>query len=477
MLVIFMFAIVLPACARGEKNQDQTTTGMAEESGNEPETTAAIYDEKGYLLDSIPSDLKFDNKEYRIFTWSNQTTWEWDAAEFTGDIIKDALYTRVIQVEERLGVKLVISKQAGEWENRNNFIKTVANNVLAGAHAFDLIGQYTPAAAIGAMQNLYLNLKDIQYIDFSKPWWPGDIIESSSINGKLYFTTGDITPTLIRSMGTVMANLDLTSAYNIGDVYALVDSGEWTLDKVQEIAVGVVGDINGGQQKYGVTVTSDVLYDNLFYSGGFKFVDTNKDGTIKLSDDIAGEKMIDWYKKCQSFLCDHNDVALFAINGAFTTGDSIFHFGQISDVQNYLKNITINFAILPYPKYDTAQEDYCTICGYWVTMYSIPIDAPDTDMSGAVLEALASSAYRNITPAFYRDSFQYRYLNTEVNARIFDLLHNTLVYDTGRTFCDQINIFAAFRKAATAGTEWSSTYAGNKAVWSKAVEKVYNTLG
>ena len=465
-------AFMLAACTLGESGTE-TTTGTESEF----ETTESLYDENGYLLDSLPDDLNFGGKEFRIFTWSNQTNWEWDADGITGDIIGDAIYNRKLTVEERMGVKLVITKQAGEWENRNSFIQAVANNVLAGAQAFDIVGQYTPAAAIGAMQELYLDLNNIEYIDFSKPWWPGDIIESSSINGKLYFTTGDITPTLIRSMGTVMGNLDLIEAYDIEDVYALVDNGTWTLDKLKEIALGLQTSTDGGRQLYGVTITSNVQYDNLFYSAGFKFVEVNSDGTISLSADLGSERMIDWFAKCQSFLNDNLDVALLAINAAFTSGDAIFHFGGIADVQNYLKNLDIHFAILPYPKYDTAQTEYYTICGYWVSMYSIPIDAPDPTMSGAVLEALASSAYRSITPAFYRDSFQYKYLDTEVNARMFDLLHDTLVYDTGRTFCDQINIFAAFRQAASPGTSWSSLYSSNKNMWNRSIERVYNTLG
>ena len=134
---------------------------------------------KTAICDSLPDDLDFGGKEFRIFTWSNQTTWEWDASEITGDVIGDAIYNRKISVEDRMGVKLVITKQPGEWENRNSFIQAVANNVLAGAQAIDSVGQYTPAAAIGAMQQLYLNHKTIDYIDFGKPWWPGDINESS----------------------------------------------------------------------------------------------------------------------------------------------------------------------------------------------------------------------------------------------------------------------------------------------------------
>ena len=477
-LCLLMSLTLVTACASDKTdNSDSVKDSSAPDSlQTEPETKSP-YDDKGYLLDSLPDDLKFDGKTFNLFTWSNQTMWEWDADTYSGELLKDAIYERKQFVESRMGIKLVITSQAGEWDNRASFIQTVAANVNAGAHSYDLIGQYTPAAAIGAMQSLYVDLRDVEYLDLSKPWWPGDITESSSINGRLYFTTGDITPTLIRNMGTVMANLDMINDYNLGDVYALVDNGEWTLDKLSEIALGVVGDQSNADQKYAVTIANNVTFDNLFYAGGFKYVESNSDGTLKLSESIQGEKMVNWYKKCQSFLNDNSDVALLAINNAFTSGSSIFHMGQISDVQNYLKDVSMNFAILPYPKYSVEQENYYTIVGYWVSMYSIPTDAPDFAMSGAVLEALGSAAYRSMTPAFYKEAFQYRFLDTEVNARMFDLLHDTLVYDTGRTFCDQIDIFAVFRKAATAGTDWSSTLASSKTLWSKKITAIYDKLG
>jgi hypothetical protein len=200
-----------------------------------------------------------------------------------------------------------------------------------------------------------------------------------------------------------------------------------------------------------------------------------------MSEDLAGERLETWFQTCRGLLFDNADVELLAINGAngFASGNVLFHCGQIADVQNNLQEVNFDFAVLPYPMYDKDQEDYYTITSYWVSMYSIPTNAPDPTMSAAVLECLSSYGYRYLTPVIYQEAFQYRYLDTLENARMFDLLHDTLVFDPGRLFADQLNCFAAFRQAAqeSGSTSWSSYYTGQKTVWGKSLSKIISTLG
>ena len=152
----------------------------------------------------------------------------------------------------------------------------------------------------------------------------GDIIESSSINGKLYFATGDITPTLIRSMGTVMGNLDLIE-FMISRMFTLVDNHTWTLDKLKEIALDRRPAPTG--QDSTATITSNVQYDNLFYSAGFKFVEVNSDGNNLALRRLGSERMIDWFQSARAF----NDTQMWHCSQLthFTSGDAVFHFGGL----------------------------------------------------------------------------------------------------------------------------------------------------
>ncbi len=475
-LAALSLLIMLAACADVADDPSDTTTTAAPIDPSVDPVTDDTSEEVSPL--GVPDDLTFPGKTFTIFTWSNQTQWEWDATDFTGDKIKDAIYQRTINVEERFDISLNIIKQTGDWDNRNSFIQAVAASVLTGAQAYDLVGQYTPAAAIGAMQELYVDINDVDYVNLNSSWWPGDIAESCAINGKLYFLTGDITPTLIRNMGTIMVNLDKAESFGLENMYELVDSGDWTMEAFKRLALGRVSlDGSGDIQEYGITLPNNVIFDNLFYGGGFKYVTPEADGTLSMSADLSSEKLVNWFKECQSLLNDNGDVAIVAVNKAFTSGNALFHLGQVSDVQNYLKDVEFNYGILPFPKYDSEQANYATIVGYWVTMYSVPVDAPDQTMSGAVLETLGYEGAMTLTPVVYEQSFQYRYLNTPENARMFDLLHDTLVYDTGRFFADQISCFAAFRQAATPAMDWTSYVTAQKKLWDKKIVTVYEQLG
>ena len=110
-------------------------------------------------------------------------------------------------------------------------------------------------------------------------------------------------------------------------------------------------------------------------------------------------------------------------------------------------------------------------------MFSIPIDAANTAKSGATLEALGYYGMQDLTPAFYEEAFQYRYLSTEANARMFNLLHDTLVYDTGRTFADQIACFSTFRKAAEPSSNWTSLTKTSSKIWDRNLSNIYEKLG
>ena len=488
-LAVIMLALCFVSCANIPAEGGENSTAANEtQASNDPaattvsdETTYPV-DENGYELDRLP-ELNYNNDEFVIFTWSNQVMWEWNEdGETTGDKIHDAIYNRQVRTEERLGIKIVIAKQNGDWEHRNSFITAVEANVESGSQdAFDLVGQYTPAAPIGAMKNLYTNLSDVEYLDWERPWWPQDIQESCHINNNVYFITGDITGTLVRNIHCIIGNLDLANNYSLPNLYDLVDNMEWTFDKFAELSLGTIQGINpDGSACYSVTFPNNVEYDSLFYGAGFRFVEHDADGKLIMSEGLKSDRLETWYQTCQSFLLDNTDVEILAINGAngFTSGNVLFHCGGISDVQNSLQDVNFDFAVLPFPLYDKDQEEYYTITSYWVSMYSIPTNAADPKQSAAVLECLSSYGYRYITPVIYQEAFQYRYLDTLENANMFDLLHNTLVFDPGRLFADQINCFAGFRQAAqTSYTAWSSYYAKNSKVWDKGLSNILNTLG
>jgi len=85
-----------------------------------------------------------------------------------------------------------------------------------------------------------------------------------------------------------------------------------------------------------------------------------------------------------------------------------------------------SFGILPYPLLNDSQKEYGTRVQDSLSLWSIPIDAKDSDLSGAVLEALAAQSYRTVTPAYFDTALKNRYSRDADTAEMVDLLKDSI---------------------------------------------------
>ena len=157
------------------------------------------------------------------------------------------------------------------------------------------------------------------------------------------------------------------------------------------------------------------------------------------------------------------------------------HFGNAAQIQNYLTEVEFDYACVPYPMYVTdthkSQDEYHAVQGFWTTLYSIPTNCSDYEIASFTLEALASFGYRWLTPTWFEESFQTRFVQTPDNAEMLELIKNGVLFDTARIFGTHINCFGAFREAAKGNADWSSYWATNFPAWDYAVKQVNTKLG
>lgn len=474
LLAVFMITLMFSACNKEPENPAGSGTSEDTEQSNE---TNDRFDENGYLRDDLPKTYDFDD-EFVIYTWQDQKAWEWvESGTLAKTSVEEVLYKRQVNVEDRFGVEISRVYAPGSWNARHTFIQTLANHVNQNDHAFDLVGQYTPAAGVGASQGLYQDLNILPYINLEKPWWPSLISESASVGDKLYFCTGDITPTLIRNVECMFVNLDLYEAYGIStaadgkSIYDVVKDYDWTLDMMMKLAIDRV-DVNSGM--YGLSILNDVCADGFFYAGGFRLVENNN-GVLKVSDGLSNNSLVNWFDTVQDlFTARYADIA---IGGAapFKEKNAIFYCGNVSDSQNFSKE-GVDFTILPMPMLNDSQTRYYTCATFWVTMYSVPNDVRSKEMSGMILEALASEAYRTVTDEIYYNLFQRRYNGSGggASAEMFDILSDSVVFDSARMFADGLGMFGQFRLAINDPTgNWSTVYSSNIDAWTTKVANIY----
>ena len=221
LLVLIFVATGLFGCRKNSSNEEKTSYGSSN----------ATTTQGKYISDDLPSDLNYDGKTVTIVTWE-ETREDDFPAELTQNIISYETYYSRMRVEKRLNVDLSIISYNGSWDFRDKYIKQLEAALTSGSLEVDIVGSYTPAAAIGAIRGLFGNLNDNEYLNFDKPWWPGNIVESVSIGNNLYFCSGDITPTCINAIGSVFINLDMYTDLKIeGNLYEIVNNYEWTMEK------------------------------------------------------------------------------------------------------------------------------------------------------------------------------------------------------------------------------------------------------
>ncbi len=466
LLAVLMLLPVLASCG-SDKGEAPIATTAASEAETKP------------YLDDLP-ELDFDAEPVKILTWTEQAMWDWTDEPKLGEVIDTALFTRQEVVSDRLNVDFEIIQREGAWAKRQEYVNTIRLS-LEGDDGYDLIAAHPSSAAAATVAGYFTDLNTVDYIDESKGYWPDDIWNTCQINDHLFFSTGDISSTAIRSISCMILNLDLYTALGFEEnIYDIVERGDWTMETFLEHSVGhMAGYQDGGA--YGVTIGSNVEFDCLFYGGGFRYVEIDPDdGMLMLSDGAKGldsEGLGDWFVEVQNLFNKHEDAAVTPIDSAFTTGYSLWFMGYLSSVQENLLDATFEFAITPYPKYDKEQKEYATVNGWYLTMFSIPTNAADTKLSGALMECLASEGARLVTPAVYEASFELRYLRTDKNAIMFDLLHDTLVFDVGRIFCDQLEkIGYAFRQAADGAQNWTTYRSGLYSSWDRALRGVMRSF-
>ena len=492
--VVAMLATFMVACSDPADSQGQETTPPAsdvttpvQDGGDEGGTdSGSSTDGDGFEQDDIPEDLDFGDREFYIYSW--QPTYpEWSDGE-SGEVIDNSLYERQLNVEERLGIKLVIEQSAGSNHYRREFLQRVSTLVNGGDSTYELIAQYSWCSGSGALQGLYADLSDTEYINFDKPWWPVDIVESSRIDGKMFFATGDIAPSLIFSTFVTLFNEKLIQDYGLESPYDLVEKNEWTLDKVISMTSNFYNDDDGSgdvsaDDLFGFTFWADTHTKAFLYGSGLRVVEVNNDNEYQLSEKYTGQKMQDLIDKMNAWIFDNNAI-LFNDNlteaselGAFGNGKALMGEYDMYYVAYVAPNSEITYGIVPTPKYDETQEDYYHFYGNAISTFSSPMTVIDTDAASAVIETLASEAYRNVTPAIFEIALKEKYAPSPKAAEMLDLIHRTIVIDIAPFYTDALTGYKEMRTALNEGkTPWISQFAGVKTMLTKAVQNINKKL-
>lgn len=434
LVLLFSLLVSLAACS-GEGSENRDTERPDTQQGILPNDTEA-------------PDVGLDFPEYggrtvNILT-QNENSFEhrWVVNEIcvdelTGDQVNDAVYYRNAEVEKLLGVKI-------EETIQNNSDK-LRESVNSGDSVYDIVAASSDRSISlvynGLVQNLYGNGIE-RYLNTESPWWAQHWIDEAEINGQLYAITGDVSLSLSRFAMVMFYNKTMAKSLNLENPYEVVSSGRWTIDYVNEIISGVYVDVDGdktvnGLDRFGIALTTDDNCDMFWSAFDMSLFAKGEDGWYEYDSD-GKEKLAAAFDKVYTLIYECPD-SYNAVNRAGLDEDmrDMFSLGNLLLAPMHLKYgesqhfrlMRDKYTVLPLPKYDEAQEDYYTFVQEQYSIFMVPQNASDPQLSGVLLEAMAAQSYKTLRPTYYDSVLKGKYTRDEETRQIVDMVMSNVKLD------------------------------------------------
>lgn len=425
------------ACSEAKKQNTGTSanTQAAPVTGEEDTDTAETQIPLG-----LPHDLTFDGTEVTVLGWQTYEDIEFDAEELNGEVVHDAVMDRNTAVEDNLDIKLTFLEEGGRYGD-SAWMALVSNSNISFDGAYDIVAGHSVNIGSLTYSGQFLNMLDYEYLDFDMPWWRASLTEKATIQNKLYFATGDISPSAIGRSQGVFFNSEMLEIYQLEDPYELVMSGEWTFDKMTEMATGTYSDVNANGEsdeadQFGFVIDS-VQVQAIGLSAGIFSMESDAEGMLTISPDYNSERTVSLIEKWSNFLHNSTDTSFIKISDdttIFREGRALFYAFPLAIISSELRSLEFDVGFVPYPKFDEQQENYVVCTSNAYSLWAIPLGVKNPEMSAAVLENMAYEGYIQITPAIFETAYKVKYNTTEstLQSEVFDIVRENLVFDIGR---------------------------------------------
>ncbi|MBQ9718256.1 MAG: hypothetical protein IJV76_09705 [Clostridia bacterium] len=438
LLASLLLTQVFVSCAENTEEISPDSTVPADPSAAVSETEEETEITRENIPDNLP-EKNFDGRTFTLLTRETDGIYYGDKfmpEELNGEGVNDALYDRNIKIEERFGVDFAYVSKNSQWGNAQ-WNNEMTNSIMAGDGAYDLIAAYAATASENISKNIFLNWREIPNIDLTQPWWSQRAIDALTVNGRSYLITGDYALSMWDNMFAFIFNKKLASDFGVENLYDLVRSGDWTLDKMSEITSGVSIDINGDGQWtrddiYGLITDWGTSVDTFQVAFDMPVVSHTDDGSLEVA--LYSEKAVSIVEKLNNLY--HTTHGAFMespdnyMNDMFR-GDRALLYATYFEKITALRDMESDFGILPYPKYDTAQESYSSTSRDNFDLFVVPIDVKDTEFTGIITEALCAESYRSVVPKYYDVVLKSKTSRDEESAEMIDIIRDNLTFDIG----------------------------------------------
>lgn len=385
---------------------------------------------------------KEDNRgtEFQILVNNAATHFDMKAdfiGDPTGSVVEQAVYKRAAECETYLGIFLMYKEESGNYNS--SVIQNVSNLITAGSCPYDMLAIGLNTGILGKDISLFYNVLDMDSVNVDHDWWVQDTLEQVSVNGQLYFLSGDACMSTYGYLGCVFANLNVSQAFQQNvDYFELVEQKEWTMDRFFSLFRDVSTDID---EIPGIGLDDVFGWANV--STGVRVMWSSCDLSLfsrnELTDEIQLksnldqkmllliEKLKDAYDAPNSFY--FGNTTMDKATQAFVNDRCLFYSYYVYRARSFVAEGGNNsaFAILPLPLYDEDQADYIStnISAYNALFF--PSSVKNPSLAGKVAEFMGWSGKQTIIPTYYVTYLQIRSTGREEkNIDMLNLIRDKL---------------------------------------------------
>ncbi|MBQ4354428.1 MAG: hypothetical protein IJC71_06000 [Clostridia bacterium] len=421
----------LASCAADETENPVNNAGSVQTEANETssdtetESDVPVFPEMTFNGEDICFLTEYRNGDI-------YASIEIYAEGIDGTLINDAVYERNQLIEGQFDILIT-------QERLNNADKVAATSILAQDNAYDVVMPYLNASTRNALEGYYLDLNTVDNLHLENKWWDQNANETLRIKNKLYFSTGDISILDNECMLVLFFNKPMIRDFQLDSPYDLVKEGKWTIDVLQDMSETINHDLNGDGEmtleddRFGLYVFPNTPMA-LFFASGEKITALDAEGNQQLV--MYNERSADVINRIMELTLSDNVISgdYVLSEEALMQGRLLFGAWALTEIAS-LRDSEQDFGILPFPKYDEAQERYhCIISTILTPMVSIPVTNAEPDKAGLILEAMAYYSVDTLTHAYYDKALNGRYIRDTESSEMFDIMFASAVYDFGYIF-------------------------------------------
>ena len=440
-LSLFLLAVMLlsmVACGNGGAD-----TTAADSTSSSTDTGEAAVDQL------VVTDKTYDGRTYTILMNGNIDYNELYGNDFyfdenSEDHLSNARQKWIMQTEQKfdISIEVVEMMKFNDATGSGQGFQAIMESTTAQDTEYDscMIGTYDVANL--ARNSCLTDLNSVDYINLKNSWWDQVANTDLNVQGKMYYTTGNISTLDNIYTACVLFNKTIVEEKNLTSPYEYVNNNNWNMDTYTTLikqASDTQGEgITEEQKEYGLLTWNSAML-HILAAADERIATVNNDGEIELT--LYNEKSESMYSKYiaiskdraysvnyQTDLTGSWDTARKAI---FDDGRALLYNTLFSTIVHHRDSDT-NFGIVPYPKLDENQENYGHAISAWHTsFFCVPFFIDDEELTGSVSEFMAAKGQELTNPAYYDDTLIGQQVRDDESIEMLDIIFASRVYDLG----------------------------------------------